>query len=444
MTLNARIILAASLVLAIFLALTGIALDQAFRDSARAAREERLQGQLYLLIAAAEVDESGRLAMPQQLQEPRFGQPGSGLYATIDDGRGKTRWRSQSALNVSLPADVLLAAGKRHFAELSSAGGVHFFVYRMGVSWSEGKRKFAFTFSVAEDLAAFNTQLAHYRRSLWGWLGAMALLLLLAQAVLLRWGLRPLRRVAAEIRAIEGGEKERLGSDYPPELKALTENLNGLLLRERAQQQRYRDALGDLAHSLKTPLAVMRGALAGQLREALAATVAEESEKMQRIVDYQLQRAATMGPSSPLAASVEIGPLAQRIMASLDKVYRDKAVSAELHVDKAPGFRGDQGDLLELLGNLLDNAYKWSAGRVKLSIATEAGKLTLLVEDDGPGIAPADIERILQRGARADQSTPGQGIGLAVVAGIVQAYGGEIAIGASALGGAGITIRLPL
>ena len=124
MSLNARIILAASLVLAIFLALTGIALDHAFRDSARAAREERLQGQLYLLIAAAEVDEGGLLAMPAQLQEPRFGQPGSGLYATIDDGRGKTRWRSQSALNVSLPADVLLAAGERRFAELPSANGV--------------------------------------------------------------------------------------------------------------------------------------------------------------------------------------------------------------------------------------------------------------------------------------------------------------------------------
>jgi len=442
MTLNARIIFAASLVLAIFLALTGLALDQGFRDSARAAREERLQGQLYLLIAAAEVDEAGRLAMPVQLQEPRFGQPGSGLYATIDDGRGKQRWRSLSALNVNLPAEALMAAGEKRFAELSNIHGMHFFVYRMGVSWSEGKRKFAFTFSVAEDLAAFNTQLAHYRRSLWGWLGAMAGLLLLAQAVLLRWGLRPLRRVVAEIRAIEGGEKERLGSDYPAELKALTENLNGLLQRERAQQRRYRDALGDLAHSLKTPLAVMRGALAETT--SLAATVADESEKMQRIVDYQLQRAATMGPSSPLAATLEIGLVAERIMASLDKVYRDKAISAEVDADKAPGFRGDQGDLLELLGNLLDNAYKWSASRVKLSAGTEAGKLTLAVEDDGPGIAPADIERILQRGARADQSTPGQGIGLAVVASIVQAYGGEIEIGRSALGGAAITIQLPV
>lgn len=441
MSLNARIVLAASLVLAIFLALTGVALDRAFRDSALTAREERLQGQLYLLIAAAEVDAGGRLAMPEQLQEARFGQPGSGLYATIADAGGKENWRSHSALSIVLPEGKALGAGKKHFAELPNANGVPFLVYRMGVNWSEGKHKFAFTFGVAEDLAPFKAQLARYRASLWGWLGAMSLLLLLAQGMLLRWGLGPLRRVAAEIRAIEGGEIERLGSDYPAELKALTENLNGLLQRERAQQQRYRDALGDLAHSLKTPLAVMRGALSETM--SLATTVAEESEKMQRIVDYQLLRAATMGPSSPLVASVLIGPLAGRIMASLDKVYRNKAISAEIHTEKTPGFRGDEGDLLELLGNLLDNAYKWSINRVRLSIGEAAGKLMLVVEDDGPGISPDDVARILQRGARADQSLPGQGIGLAVVSSIVKAYGGEIEIGKSTLGGAGITIRLP-
>lgn len=450
MSLNARIILAASIVLAIFLALTGIALDQAFRDSARTAREERLQGQLYLLIGEAEVDAAGRLDMPERLPEPRLGQPGSGLYATIIDGRGKVRWHSHSALNVELPVETTLAAGKSQFSRLTNANGSEYFVYRMGVSWSEGRKKFSFTFSIVEDLAAFHAQLARYRRSLWGWLGAMAVLLLLAQTLLLRWGLNPLRRVTAEIRAIEEGQQAQIGGNYPREISALTDNLNTLLQRERAQQQRYRDALGNLAHSLKTPLAIMRGALSEHARGAfpetasLAATVAEESEKMQHIVDYQLQRAATMGPSSPLAATLEIRPVAERIIASLDKVYRDKAIRAEIHADQTAGFRGDQGDLLELLGNLLDNAYKWSATQVKFSAGTEAGNLILTVEDDGPGIPPEEVEHILQRGARADQSTPGQGIGLAVAASIVQAYGGKIGIGVSALGGASISVQLPV
>ncbi|MFA5241476.1 MAG: ATP-binding protein [Sulfuricella sp.] len=454
MSLNARIILAASIVLAIFLALTGIALDQAFRESARAAREERLQGQLYMLIAEAEVDAAGRLVMPPQLQEPRLGQPVSGLYASIADGRGKSRWRSPSALNVELPAEASLAAGKSAFSQSPGISGTDYFVYRMGVSWSEGKRKYAFTFSVAEDLSPFHAQLARYRRSLWGWLGGMAALLLLAQAVLLRWGLRPLRDVAQEIRAIEAGEKEQLTGTYPAELSALTGNLNGLLLRERGQLRRYRDALGDLAHSLKTPLAVMRGALSEQARGALseqprepasilAATVAEETGKMQHIVDYQLQRAATAGPASPLAAPLPLGPVAEKIIISLNKVYHDKKVSAQLHIEPALNFRGDRGDLLELLGNLLDNAYKWCNSRVEMSAGAEAGHLTLAVEDDGPGIPAQEAERILQRGVRADQSTPGQGIGLAVAASIVQAYGGEIRIGKSLLGGARVAIRIP-
>lgn len=451
MSLNARIVLVASIVLAIFLALTGIALDQAFRDSARAARQERLQGQLYLLIAAAEVDSEGRLSMPEQLAEGRLNQPHSGLYAEISDARGKRLWRSPSSINLDAPFQRGLPAGSKPFTEARNAAGTRFFVHGMGIRWDTGKRPHAFTFSMAEDLAAFNVQLAHYRRSLWGWLAAMALLLLLAQAMLLRWGLRPLRNVAMEIRAIENGAKERLTGAYPSELKALTENLNGLLQRERAQQQRYRDALGDLAHSLKTPLAVMRGALSNQPRGALAdtpatdlaATVEEETAKMQRIVDYQLQRAATAGPSSRLATPVAIRPVAEKIIASLGKVYHDKGVRPDIRIEQDLAFRGDQGDLLELLGNLLDNAYKWSAAKVRLSAAVEAGTLTLQVEDDGPGIAEGEIERIVQRGARADQSTPGQGIGLAVVAGIVQAYGGEIAIGRSPLGGVRVGVTLP-
>lgn len=444
MSLNTRIILAASLLLAIFLALTGIALDQAFRESARAAREERLQGQLYMLIAEAEVDEAGRLAMPPQLQEPRFGQPFSGLYATIIDGKGKIRWRSPSALNVELPAETSLAAGKSAFSRLPGSAKTDYFVYRMGVSWSEGKRKYAFTFSVAEDLTAFHAQLARYRRSLWGWLGAMAALLLLAQAALLRWGLRPLRAVAQEIRAIEAGEKEQLTGTYPAELSALTSNLNGLLQRERGQLRRYRDALGDLAHSLKTPLAIMRGALSDPAQEnGLAATVAEETGKMQRIVDYQLQRAATAGPASPLAAPLPLAPLAETIIASLNKVYRDKNIRFQIDVESGLNFRGDRGDVLELLGNLLDNACKWCRSGVALHAANEAGHLILTVEDDGPGIPPQEAANILQRGVRTDQSTPGQGIGLAVVASIVQAYGGEIRIGASPLGGASVVIRIP-
>ena len=452
MSLSARITLGASLILAIFLVLTGLALDRAFRESARSARQDRLEGQLYLLIGAAEVDRHGRLAMPPVLPEARLSQPGSGLYAYITDATGKALWQSASTLGTRAPFQAKLAAGAGLFESRRDAAGTEYFLHSMGVVWAEGGKRHAFTFSISEDLSAYNAQIRHYRRSLWGWLGAMAVLLLLAQMAALRWGLRPLRNAAKELKEIETGQKECLAESYPHEISELTDNLNILLRHERERQKRYRDALSDLAHSLKTPLAVMRGALSeqprgappGSQRSPLAETVDEEARKMERIVDYQLQRAATFGQASKLAAPLAIGPLAARIASSLQKVHRERNLEIRLAIDEGTTYRCDEGDLMELLGNLLDNACKWCRHTVRLGATATPEELLITVEDDGPGIAEAQAEEILQRGIRADQAVPGHGIGLAVVRDIVQAYGGQITVGRSGLGGALFTVRLPL
>jgi two-component system sensor histidine kinase PhoQ len=440
-SLSARVSLSAGFVLAIFVILTGIALDRAFHDSARSARQDRLQAQLYLLMAAAEVDARGTLSMPAALAEAKFSLPGSGLYADVSDGAGAEVWRSASAVGVVPPFQSHLRAGENRFDELPDTAGQPFYVQSLGVNWASGGARHAFTFSVSEDLAEFNAQLGRYRRSLWGWLGAMAALLLLAQAAVLRWGLLPLRRAAGELAAIEAGRQEQMKGVYPREVKQLTDNLNTLLVHERASQKRYRDALADLAHSLKTPLAVMRGALAGG-PASLATTVEEEVVKMDRIVQYQLQRAATAGPSSRLAAPIAIRPVAAKIVASLAKVYRDKAIAASIAIDDTAAFRGDEGDLMELLGNLLDNACKWCRNTVRVSVEQDGG-LVITVEDDGPGVDEGEARQLLQRGVRADQTVPGHGIGLAVVRDIVAAYQGEIAIGRSPLGGAAVRVALP-
>lgn len=448
MSLSARITLGASLILAVFLALTGLALDRAFHESARSARQERLLGQLYLLIGAAEVDAHGKLSMPAVLPEARFRLPGSGLYAQVTDAAGGEAWRSFSAFGAHPPFEARLAAGAKRFEERAGVAGEKYFLSSLGVVWTAGGSRHAFTFIISENRNEFDAQIRHYRQSLWGWLGAMALLLLLAQLIALRWGLRPLRNAAEELAAIEAGRQDRLTGRYPREISQLTDNLNSFLCHERERQKRYRDTLADLAHSLKTPLAVMRGALSESLRgtqteAVLAAAVQEEVQKMERIVDYQLQRAATVGQSSRLAPAVAIGPVAARIADSLRKVYRDKGVELKLAVDASILFRGDDGDLMELLGNLLDNACKWCRHTVRLSAAISNGELTLSVEDDGPGIEANSIKEILQRGIRADQTVPGHGIGLAVVRDITQAYGGEIAIVTGTLGGAAFTVRLP-
>ncbi len=442
-SLTARVAVGAGLVLAVFVALSAVALERAFRDSARSSRQERLLAQVYLLMAAAEVDAQGQLTLGNGPLDPKFEMPGSGLYAAIADAEGRVVWRSRSALNVELPQIPALPAGSQRFDELAGSTNGSYFLQSFGVSWATAGGSYPFAFSVAEDLQPYHEQLNIYRRSLWGWLGAMALLLLVAQSLILRWGLSPLRQVADELTRLEQGQQQDIAGDYPTEVRRLTDNLNTVLTHERARQKRYRDALADLAHSLKTPLALVRGALStGQPEPELARALEEQVEHMDRIVGYHLQRAAASGRSG-LAAPQPVRPAVERMLKALAKVHGDKQIQTEVAIDRAVRFRGDEGDLMELLGNVLDNACKWCSGRVRVSAALGEGQLALSVEDDGPGISEADAQRVLERGNRADQSVPGHGIGLAVTRDIVEAYGGRIVIARSTLGGASVTLLLP-
>ncbi|HEY9147581.1 MAG TPA: ATP-binding protein [Gammaproteobacteria bacterium] len=433
-SLSARVSLSAALVLTIFIIVTALALERAFEESAHSALRERLSAQLYLIMAAAEVSDSGRLVMPAHLAEARLELPGSGLYARIGNTAGEGLWHSPSAVGLELPVPPPDGEG---FGRIPF-DGQRYFLASLDIEWESDSGSVPLRFSVLEDPAAFTAQMRDYRHSLWGWLGAMALLLLAALAATLAWGLRPLRTVAREVRAIESGRQESLQRDYPKEIRRLTDNINALLHHERAQQSRYKNALADLAHSLKTPLALLRG-LPDSERSPL---IDEQVTRMDNIVHYQLQRAATAGRSA-LAAPVAVAPLAERLLASLQKVYRDKAVTLEKQLDTQCHFRGDEGDLMELLGNLLDNAWKWTAGGIWLQLSCQGSVLQLCVEDDGPGIEPERVEQVLSRGVRLDENTPGHGIGLPMVRDIVEAYEGKLTIERSEHGGARIRITLP-
>ncbi|HKJ08441.1 MAG TPA: ATP-binding protein [Gammaproteobacteria bacterium] len=441
-SLQSRLVLAASLALAAFLGLGGFALDRSFRDSAQTAVHRRLQADIYALLAAADVNAAGVLHMPPRLFDERLQRPGSGLYGQVVDAGGRSLWRSGSELGKPLPAPAPLPPGTWRFRRVDAAGG-QLFQLSFGVAWDTdrgGTRRY--TFSVSEDLAGFDAEVERFRRSLLVWLGAAAVVLLLLQGTILRWSLTPLRRAVRDLNAIQSGAQARLEGTYPRELQGLTDNLNALLESERRQLGRYRDGLADLAHSLKTPLAVLRGALQGGNDDELRAAVSDQTERMNLIVDYQLQRAATSGRTA-LMAPVAVEPVVRRVLDSLAKVYRDKGVRSERSVPADACFHGDEGDLMELLGNLIDNAYKWCGSVVRVSLeAGPARELVLTVEDDGPGV-PADKARlVLNRGERADPGVSGHGIGLAVVQDIARAYHGGIDIDASPLGGACIRVRL--
>ena len=448
-SLQGRLLISVSLVLAAFLGLTGFSLDRAFRDSALAAVRDRLQAQVYILLGAANINPFDQLSLPATLPEARFSTPDSGLYADLMDGQGTLAWRSPSLLGRALPFfPAVRQPGDTQFARLPVTDGEPLFVLAFTVSWEITTDHYAlYTFRVAEPQRGYDEQVWIFRRSLWGWLLAASVVLLAAQGLILHWSLRPLRQVASEVKAIETGDGTALSSDYPEELQPLTVNLNALLRQRQARLERSRHALGDLAHSLKTPLAVLRGALENQENLAqLRRTLSDQVERMNRTVDYQLQRAAAAG-RIVLRAPLPVAPIARKILDSLAKVYADRAPRLRSEIAAASMFHGDEGDLMEILGNLSDNACKWCRQQVVIRAwptgSMQRPELIIEVEDDGPGIAPGQVPLLMERGHRADSAVEGHGIGLAVVRNLVEeVYSGQLSIDRGPLTGARVRAHL--
>ncbi|MEM9386810.1 MAG: ATP-binding protein [Pseudomonadota bacterium] len=444
-SLSGRLLLAVSLLLTVFFGITIVLLDSAFRASAEEAIRDRLDVQLIVLLAAAEptATDPPSLLIADALPEARFETPGSGLYGQISDRRGQALWRSPSAIGSGLQGVEPLVAGGRRFARTMTADGVDVFALSLGVVWEfADDLETAFVFTAAEHLEPFRHEVDGFRRALFGWFALLMVFLLVGQGVALRLLLRPLRRVQEEIVRIEQGRSSELGDDYPRELQGVTANLNALIAGERERLARYRDTLGNLAHSLKTPLAVMRNAVAND--EASPQVMEEQLDHMQQMVGYQLQRAAAWGAASLGAKPIDVAPIAERLQRSLAKVYASKDVALVVTVPAEAAFFGDEGDLMEVLGNLLDNACKWCARRVSLSVEVipvsaqrRRPGVRLRVEDDGPGIDPAQAEQLTERGVRADERVAGHGIGLNIVREIINLYGGQLRIDRSvSLGGA--------
>jgi two-component system, OmpR family, sensor histidine kinase PhoQ len=438
-SLRARLLAAASAVLAAFFVLTAAVLDSAFRDSTRQAQRDKLEGLVYALLAAARTDANGNLTVEaSDISDRRLTEPASGLQAALFDEQGQLAWTSVDFLEV--PRPDMPAVGEWSFQQVRRPP---VFTLSYGLRWidlqDDPKR---YTFVVLEDASSYERQLAAYRRELWLWLAAAAGGLLLVQYLVLRWGLAPLRRLVNELHEVERGDRAEIHGAYPDELLPLTQGLNAMIRSERSQQGRYRNALGDLAHSLKTPLAVLRGMSdEHDVPETMRKPLREQIGVMQQITDYQLRKAATAG-RRVLAEPVAPAPIAVKITQALSKVYADRGMKFELSAPQQFRMRADNGDLFEMLGNLLDNACKYGGGRVRLRFAREDKDNVIEIDDDGPGFPP-DAQELLGRGVRADTQKPGQGIGLAAVYEVVKAYEGSIALGRSDWNGGRVTVRLP-
>ena len=438
-SIRARLLLGAALVLLAFMAGAGVAVQRAHADSVRDVHYGRLQSTVYLLLARAELDAAGALQMPGEFAEPRLSLPESGLYAGIYNVLKREQWRSVSSLGAQPPLrqDGVETGEWRN--EVLQQGGRNYLAVSYGVRWAAGKQAVPLVLSVVEDSAAFDLEISTFSRTLWTWLGGAGVLLLLAQLLLLRWGLAPLRRVSMEIGRIESGAQQRIEGSYPNEISGLTDGLNALIVQERARQERHKEALSFLAHSLKTPLAVLRNAL--QQPAQLPAAVEQQVARMDEIVQHQLGRARA-GGASRFAPPVLVAPVLTRVRDALVKVYAEKSLQFTAECPADVSWRIDEGDLFEILGNVMDNAAKWAQQRVAANAERTREGLLLRVDDDGPGFT--DTESVLQMHVRMDERMPGHGVGLAIVSDLVASHQGKLTLSKGPLGGGRVEIVLPL
>lgn len=437
----------ATLLQIVALGLVGIAVNAANERSAVSALQNGMESYVYLVLAAAEVDDSGHLLMQHDLGDPRLSQPGSGIYVHLHGGEsGRVdHWSSPSALGVQLPELQLAATGTSRFSEPS--GDLAFFTFQYGVGFQgENGTVTPFTVTVLVDPDEVEHQTSAFRLGLWRALVTAGLILVVAQVLMFVLGFRPLRRVARDVALIESGRASRLEGDYPSELEPLARNVNRLLDTEKSNQQRIRNALDSLAHSLKTPLAVIQAGL--ELNSGKAAhPMKNAAEEINRLIATRLERAGASARST-LGEPVALKPQLQRILDSLHKVYSHKMIDTSVTIEDELKFYGEKRDLLELMGNLLDNAFKYGESRIQISAGVLGRSvarpgLWLRVEDDGPGIDESRWHILVQRGVRGDERVEGHGLGLAIVTELVAAYGGEVSISQSSLGGAMILVEIP-
>ncbi|MEC6795683.1 ATP-binding protein [Photobacterium sp. S4TG1] len=275
----------------------------------------------------------------------------------------------------------------------------------------------------------------------------LGLFVLIAVAFLIaafHWGFQPLRKLASQLDQMTEAKREKLDDDYPMELQEVTMAVNRLSRISHDQQGRYRHAMDDLAHSLKTRLAATNALLDDSTlgRRELNQRVMEQISQMDDLVQYQLKR-AMVGQQGLQRSNVELKPIITSLNRMLNKIYADKHVTLHYHFDDALKLPINKDDLMELFGNMLENSFRFCISQVKISVIENSDSFTIIIEDDGPGVKPTLREAIFQRGVRADQLNPGQGIGLSVCNEIIDSYQGNIHVEDSVLEGAAFIIKLP-
>ena len=435
-SLSTRLFTGAAVWLVLILAIGGWVLTWAFRDTVENEFSRRLDAVLRSMIASMATTADGSVALPHSLGDPRFEQVYSGWYwqIALPDGsllRSRSLWDSALHIvesdaqphtrRIDGPQGEPLLIAERDIRLPDVDGKIHVMVAGPLKEVSEGVRRFNLLLTIA--------------------LGLLGLGLVVAILIQIRYGLRPLRAMTTDLDAVRQGARTRLSGRYPKEIDPLAQAMNGVLENDAELIERARRHVGNLAHGLKTPLAVISAEVDQAPDHKL---LREQVQVMRRLIEHHLGRAAAVASAGGrLGVVAPVGETARNIAYVLGKVFRDKNLTIEIDVDDAVAFPGHREDLEEILGNLMENACKWAASRVRVSAAQDRDHLTLVVEDDGPGMPAEQAAEASRRGKRFDQIASGWGLGLSIVSDLVEVTGGSVSFSESPLGGLRACIDLP-
>src|SRR5712671_5158807 len=451
-SLALRLFVSATAVTVVILLVTGVVLSSLYRDGAERSFDRRLGVYLKTLVAdVAAPEESEKFS--QSLGEPLFELPLSGWYwqvTRLSAPRPEVR-SSRSLWDAGLPhlEDLNVATGadgtRRRYVPGPEDQRLRL-VERTVDLGEEGR----YLVAVAGDALEIDDETQGFDRAIAATLGVLAIVLLLTTMFQVRFGLAPLKRISDSLAAIRSGSAERLQGSFPEEIAPLARETNALLDANREIVERARTHVGNLAHALKTPLSVMMNEAAARPDDPLAAKVGEQIVIMRDQVTRHLERARIAARATVVGSVTEVAPVVTALTRTMEKIYHPRGIAIDLDAPEGVRFRGERQDIEEMLGNLVDNACKWAQARVSIEVTQERQQddplktiVRVVVDDDGPGLSPADRDQVARRGQRLDETKPGSGLGLSIVLELASLYGGNLTLSTAPIGGLRAELVLP-
>src|ERR1700733_3996929 len=461
-SLATRLFLSATAWVVVILVITGVVLSSVYRDATERAFERRLNLYLRTLVAEVATPDEPPDRQFQSLGEPLFELPLSGWYWQItrtDSDKAEVR-ASRSLWDKKLPkleehgADLTAAGVRLGYVEGPEGQNLRM-VERPVDLGADGK----FLVNVAGDATEIFDETRSFDYYLGGTFVALSIVLVLTTIFQVRFGLAPLKRISDSIADIRSGRAERLEGEFPVEIAPLARETNALIDANREIVERARTHVGNLAHALKTPLSVIVNEAAARGNDPLAHKVLEQTDIMRDQVARQLERARLAARSTVIGTLIDVPPVVTALARSMEKLHRERDIAIDVDVPAHARFRGEQQDLEEMIGNLVDNACKWAQSRVAIEVVAdrqasdnakneasengEKSRVRIIVDDDGPGLSPAEREQVALRGARLDETKPGSGLGLSIVVELAGLYGGVLTLGTAPIGGLRTELALP-